>query len=44
MLYANGAPKEMTFWTLAHQEELLSNWDRVQAKPALERIAGLDAD
>ena len=31
-------------WTLAHQAELLANWDRARAKLPLERIAGLDAD
>jgi hypothetical protein len=30
-------------WTLAHQVELLANWDRARAKLPLERIAGLDA-
>jgi hypothetical protein len=31
-------------WTLAHQDELRSNWDRARPKLPLERIAGLDAD
>jgi Domain of unknown function (DUF4160) len=31
-------------WTLAHQAELLANWERARAKLSLERIAGLDAD
>ena len=31
-------------WTLAHQHELRSNWERARAKLPLERIAGLDAD
>lgn len=31
-------------WTLAHQPELLANWERARAKLSLERIAGLDAD
>ena len=31
-------------WTLKHQNELRSNWDRARAKLPLERIAGLDAD
>ena len=31
-------------WTLAHQDELRSNWDRARANMPLERIAGLDAD
>ena len=31
-------------WTLAHRDELRSNWDRARAKLPLERIAGLDAD
>lgn len=30
-------------WTLAHQAELKSNWDRARAKLPLEKIAGLDA-
>jgi Domain of unknown function (DUF4160) len=30
-------------WTLAHQTELRTNWDRARAKLPLERIAGLDA-
>jgi len=31
-------------WTLAHQAELLANWERARARLSLERIAGLDAD
>jgi hypothetical protein len=31
-------------WTLAHRDELRSNWDRARDKLPLERIAGLDAD
>jgi hypothetical protein len=31
-------------WTLAHQDELRSNWERARAKLPLERIAGLDVD
>jgi hypothetical protein len=31
-------------WTLAHQAELLSNWERARSKLPLERIAGLDSD
>jgi hypothetical protein len=31
-------------WALAHQAELLANWNRARAKLPLERIAGLDND
>lgn len=31
-------------WTLAHQDELMANWNRARAKTPLQRIAGLDDD
>jgi hypothetical protein len=31
-------------WTLAHRDELRSNWERARARLPLQRIAGLDAD
>jgi hypothetical protein len=31
-------------WALAHQAELLENWDRARDKVPLERIPGLDND
>jgi len=31
-------------WAMAHQVELMENWNRARAKVPLERIVGLDND
>lgn len=38
------AAKIVKEWCLAHQAELLENWDRAQRFEPLERIQGADCD